>query len=340
FWLLGLVMLGMPLAHPSALAQAPKGKQAKSVEVIRLVTLGPRSTPWWRVFQSWKTSLRQDSDGALKLDVRPGTAAGDEKAVVRKLKASRIDAATLSVTGLAMLVPEAAVLQAPGLVDDYARYDKVRAALRAELEAAFAQRGYVVLGWGHLGRARLMSTKAIPHPAALAQAKSLTWPGDPVFHHVLAQAGAKKVARIPLSKVRQALEQGRIEVAPASALAALYLGWQPHLKYVSKQSNAVLVSATVMRKARFDALRAAAGSKATQALTSTGAKAHRLMRKLVAKRDEAAYRELRKAGLKSMDLGAQRRAWQKLADATSQRIAKQAGLFDKAWLKKAKDAAQ
>lgn len=323
-WLLGLALISSAL--PSASAQG--GGEAKE---LRWVTLGPQGTPWWRAFSGLSGSLSKETQGKAKLKLSALGVNGDEAALVRKLREGSVDGATLTAVGLAKLVPEALILQAPGLIDDEKKLDRAQEVLRKELEAAFDRAGFRVLGFYHAGSARFFVRKGLDQapakPEDLKNFKVATLADDRLFASFLDTVGAQKRVRLPIAQVRSALGSGAVDLAPASALAALYLGWHSEVGGISKESNSLLISATVVRKAAFDKLNA----EEQKALVQNAERAHQWLREALRKRDEQSYAEFVKAGAKPFSLTPQRKAWEEASKKARTKLA-QAKVFPKAWL--------
>ena len=74
-------------------------------------------------------ALRERSGRGLQRKHRPedlnGGVRGDEELVVRKMKSGQLDGAAVTAVGLSKIVPNALVLQLPGLFDSYKELDYV-----------------------------------------------------------------------------------------------------------------------------------------------------------------------------------------------------------------------
>lgn len=309
--LAALVAVGVSL--PGTAAPVASAQQART---LHLATLAPRGSKWMRVFDAWSGSLKKATQGKLALSVEPGSASVDDRAFVRRMKAGRLDGATLAASGLSETVPEALVLAVPGLPDDPAALDKARKALDAKFQAAFEAKGYHLLGWADLGQARLFSNgKPVRTPDDLEAMKPWSRSDDVVFPAVLAAAGARPV-QLPLEQVQPALKKGRVNVVPASALAAVGTGWYSDLGYVTADPLWTLVGATVVRKDVYASLPA----DQRAALDDTATKAHALLRKVMRSEDQSAYRTLTGRGIQATKLG-NRAAWSAVARKAQARLA-------------------
>ncbi|MCA9583340.1 MAG: TRAP transporter substrate-binding protein DctP, partial [Myxococcales bacterium] len=186
--------------------------------------------------------------------------------------------------------------------------DRVREALDPEFQAEFGKAGYTLMGWGDVGRARLFSSKEIQKPADLKTVNPWAWRDDVIFGEVLKVIGANG-RRLGVNEVLPALQTGRIDAFPSSALAAVSLQWYNHAKFVTKQSDSIVIGATILRKDKVDALPA----DLQKILTDSAARAHKLLAGGIRKADDQAYKALLKRGVKEVDISAHQAEWEKMA---------------------------
>ena len=69
--------------------------------VIKMATLAPEGSSWFRVLQEMGEDWRKASDGEVTLRIYPGGVAGDEDAMIRKMRIGQIQAAAITGIGLA-----------------------------------------------------------------------------------------------------------------------------------------------------------------------------------------------------------------------------------------------
>ena len=144
--------------------------------------------------------------------------------------------------------------------------------LSSRLEAQFERNGYVLAGWGDVGKARLFSKRRIAQPSDMRQARPWVPRGDAVFSELLNVIGANP-RRLGIPEVYPALQTGMVDTVPGSALAAVSLQWYTRLDYYSQQNNGILIGATILKKDKVDAL----SEEHRTALMETSQRAHRLL---------------------------------------------------------------
>ncbi|MCG3172236.1 MAG: hypothetical protein GMKNLPBB_00382 [Myxococcota bacterium] len=96
-------------------AVLPAAIAADDPMVVRFGTLAPDGTPWARLLQSFKKKVETDSKGRIQVKLYLNGVQGDEKDMLRKIRAGQLNAGGFSTSGLAAVVPELQVLELPFL---------------------------------------------------------------------------------------------------------------------------------------------------------------------------------------------------------------------------------
>ncbi|MFW5920224.1 MAG: TRAP transporter substrate-binding protein DctP, partial [Polyangiales bacterium] len=305
---------------------------AQGQNTLRIATLAPRGSSWMKVFNAWNASVKKETGGKLQLRFYPGGVAGDERDFIRKMRAGQLDGAAVTSTGLGQVVRPVLVLQVPGLFDEYSKLDKVRKQLDDEIEAKFEDNGYKLLGWGDVGKGRIFSNKPIKKPSDLKSTRPWAWRDDVIFSTFLDGVGANPV-RLGVPEVYPALQTGMVDTVPASALAAVSLQWFTKLTHVTKQSNSILIGATILKKDKYDAL----PDDQRKALMETSKKAHELLSRQIRRDDKRAYKTIKRRGMTEVDISAHEGEWNKAAKKTRDKLAGR--LFPKSLLQRVQRAA-
>lgn len=295
----------------------PRPVDAQEGITLRIATLAPRGSSWARVFDAWNNSLRQATNNQLSLRVYYGGSQGDERDVVRKIRIGQLDGASMTSTGLGLLARSVLVLQAPGVVEDYAQLDRARAALSADFQAQFLESGVRLLGWGDVGEGRIFSNRAITRPRDLRSVRPWVWRDDSMFGEFLSVVGANGV-RLGVPEVLPALSTGQIDTFVASATAASALQWHTRVTHVTQQANSILVGATVLSQAKYESL----SPELQTALDETSAQAHTALVRRIRRDDARYYTALTtRHGLTAVDTTPFRSEWTDAARQTRERLA-------------------
>lgn len=313
-----MVMALLALALAALPGTMPRSAGAQDDAVtLRIATLAPRGSSWTRIFDAWNNTLRQRTNNRLQLRIYAGGTQGDERDVIRKIRINQLDGAAVTSTGLSLVVRPVLVLQAPGVVENYEQLDRARAAMHSEFTQQFEQNGIKLMGWGDVGQGRLFSNRPILRPQDLRSVRPWVWRDDSMFGEFLEVVGANGV-RLGVPEVLPALSTGQVDTVISSATAASALQWHTRTTHVTQQANTMLIGATILSKARYDALPA----DLRQALDETSAQAHdQLVRRI--RRDDDRYYEVltTRHGLTPVDLTPYQNEWREASRQTRERLA-------------------
>jgi TRAP-type C4-dicarboxylate transport system substrate-binding protein len=228
--------------------------KAVETKLIRVATLAPKNSPFLRAFDELDQSVRQATGGAVGFQMFSSGVAGDEVNVVRKMRVGQLDSGMVTSDGLGLMVPEVNVLRAPGVISSYAQLETVTRELLPEFDTIFDQKGFKLISWGEAGEYRYFSREPIQHPNDIKRMRPWLWPQSPVMQETWRAVGATPVP-LGLPEVFGALQTKMVDLVESTSLAYVALQWHSTgQKYVSQDSNGMLMGAWVMNKQTFDEL--------------------------------------------------------------------------------------
>ncbi len=286
---LGIALLALSLLLPN-IAGAKRYK-------FRIATIAPKGSTWVNIMEKMRREVRRKTKGQVRFKFYTGGRMGDEKLVVRKMKAGSLHGAAVTSIGLVQIVPSVLVLQLPGLFRNYKELDYVREKLDAKFREKFRQKGFVLLGWGDLGYVYLYSKRKINSVNSLRHAKIWGWTDDPLTRKYAQVAGVTPHL-LGLLDVRASLQTGAIDTVAGTPLAIIAMQWHPYLKYRIKFRFAIGIAATVVTKKSFDRLPA----NLQKTVLAISRKYHRKLIKAVRRDNRRAKRVLRRKGIKGIKL--------------------------------------
>ena len=224
-------------------------------ESIKFATLAPKGSTWMNNFEAMGKEIRAKTDGDLRLRIYPNGVQGDELDVIRKMRAGLIHAGAMTATGLGEIQEEVLIFQLPRMFRTYEELDYVRDYLRDDLDKAFMDAGYVLLGMGDLGFYYIFSNQPIRTIADLQSPNVKMWARttDRIGLMFFKNADIATVPR-EVTQVLGSLYSGHINTLTASPYVTIALQWHDKFKYMTNLPVSVGVGATVMTKEKFDEL--------------------------------------------------------------------------------------
>lgn len=303
-------------------------REAQAGDVLKVGTLAPAASPWGDVFKVWTKAVKKKSKGNLELQFFYNGQQGDEGAMVGKMKAGQLDGAAITSVGLSKIHKPILALQMPGLATSWETIDKIRDAMKGDFETGLKQNGFVLLGWGDVGQAHLMSKGfAVRVPDDLKGKKPYMWRDD-IIQPVLYQVIGTTPVPLNVPEVLPKLNTGSVNVLNVPALAAEQLQWSARLDHIGSDVGGIGIGALVFSSKRVDSL---PGDMRTM-LLKTGSLAGKALTKRIRKEDAAAFGRM-KSKMTVVDLDASQRAeWQKVFKTVRSRLGQ--GTFDPALINK------
>lgn len=292
-------MLCLPVAHLDA-------------KNIKFATLAPKGSTWMNNFEAMGKEMRAKTDGKLRLRIFPNGVQGDELDVVRKMRAGLLHAGAMTATGLGEIQKEVLIFQLPRMFKTYGELDYVRDYLQSDLESAFKDAGYILLGMGDIGYYYIFSNQPIRTIADLQASSVKMWARttDRIALEFYKRADIATVPR-EVSQVLPSLYSGQLNTVVASPYVAVALQWYDQFKYMSDLPVNVGIGATIITRERFDQL-----SPLEQKVLRETAQAyqHDLIQDIRKDNDRALEALQKKAGIEVVEFAeSDREAWDALA---------------------------
>lgn len=284
--------------------------------VVKMATLAPEGSSWYRVLQEMGEEWRKASGGAVTLRIYPGGVAGDEDAVIRKMRIGQIQAAAITGIGLAYLDPSFYALHIPMLYASDEEFDHVRDRYAPVLERKMEEKGFVVLNWGDAGWVHFFSKTPVVTPADAKALKIFQWSGDTNLLQLYKETGFHPV---PLSTndLLPSLQTGMVNGFSSTPLVALAFQWFGLAPHMTDLRYAPLTGATVIEKRAWEKIPPAMRPKLLDASRRAGLRLRAEIRRL----NREALEVMVKNGLKVHKVPPEVQAqWRKMVEEVHPRI--------------------
>ncbi|MBP2673217.1 MAG: putative dicarboxylate transporter-DctP subunit [Deltaproteobacteria bacterium] len=269
-FLLAGILLGLPAPSASA---API--------VVKMATLAPEGSSWYKVLQGMGEEWKKASGGEVLLRIYPGGVAGDEDAMIRKMRIGQIQAAAVTGMGLAYLDKSFYALHIPMMYASDEEFDYVRDRYAPVLEKKLEEKGFIVLNWGDAGWVHFFTKTPVVSPE---EAKALklflsSSGGDPTLLQLYKETGFRPVP-LAVTDLLPGLQTGMVNGYNATPLVSLAFQWFGLAPHMADLRWAPLTGATVIEKRTWEKIPADMRGKLLEASRAAGIKLRVEIRRL------------------------------------------------------------
>jgi len=220
---------------------------------LKLATIAPEGSPWMAVMRSGGNEIRQRTEGRVELKFYGGGVMGNEKSVLRKMRAGQLHGGAFSSTALTEVYPDLTLRALPLVLRDYADYDAMAAALDGQFRQGLEAAGFVNFGFAEAGISLPMGTVPVRTLEDLDGQKMWVPEGDIVSYAIMQALGLAPIP-LPLTDVMTGLQTGLINVIGGSASGAIAFQWYTEVQYISQVPLAFLFSSLVIDRQAFQNL--------------------------------------------------------------------------------------
>jgi TRAP-type transport system periplasmic protein len=259
---------------------------------VKLATVVPTNSIWDLALRQMGTDWQKATDGRVTLTVFSGGVQGDEPTVLRKMRLDVLNAASLTVVGLANIDAGFNVFNMPFFFESYDELNAVVDALSPALRQRADSRGFVLLNWGHGGWLQIFTKRPVEHVEDLKRIAMFTSAGDDRMTQWYKRNGFTP-RPMAMTDILTGLTTGMVEGLPTPPIAALAFQWYKHTPYMLDIGLAPAVGATVMAKKTWTKISEADRAKLLDASAAT----EKRLRDLVPKQDAFAIEAMKKNGL-------------------------------------------
>jgi len=289
---------------------------ARAQVVVKMATLVPEGSKYHLVLKEMLEKWKTATQGRVTARLYPGSVAGDDQDVVRKMRLGSLNAGLLTSAGVQAIDPSVMAFQVPML---YASYDEIDHALSVygpKVEASMAAKGFVVLAWADGGWVRFFTKTPVRTPDDLKPLKLFAWGNDTDAIEIWKGAGFNPVP-LPSTEISTALQTGLVSALPTTPTAAVLLQWYQHAKNMTDVKWGLLLGAMLVNRATWDKI-SPEDQKAVRAAAAEAGARLRTEARASEERDIAA---MQKRGLHVVAVDAKAEsAWRTAAEAAYPKV--------------------
>jgi TRAP-type transport system periplasmic protein len=283
--------------------------------VIKLATLAPRDSTWYRILEEMGEGWKQASGGRVRLRIYAGTQ-GDESDIMRRLRVGQLQAAAVTTVGLGSIDASTQAFHIPLAFNSSEELEYVQSRVRGRIERALLDKGFVVLNWGEAGWTRFFTKAPVASPDDLRKVKLFVWSTGKSSDDIWKDNGFQPVALSSVD-ILPGLQTGMIAAINVPPLAALSNQWFAFTGYMTDLPWAPLTGATIIVKSSWEQI----PQDLRAALARTAQEAGEKMRKEVRNLEQRAIDEMVKRGLQVVKVPPDTaRQWNKMVESIYPRL--------------------
>jgi len=200
---------------------------------LKIATVSPEGSYWMTRMREGAGEIAERTERRVQLKFYGGGVMGNDKKVLRKMRAGQLHGGTFTSGGLAERDPDLQLYGLPLLFQtaDEVRYvrDRMDSVLIKQLEE---KTGLVSFGLASGGFARLMSNEPVRTLDDLRGQKVWVPEGDGISYAAMQALGLAPVT-LPITDVLTGLQTGLIEIIGSPAVGAVVLQWHTKVRYMS-----------------------------------------------------------------------------------------------------------
>ena len=163
--------------------------------------------------------IGRETGGEVRIRIIAGGAAGDETAMISKMRIGQVQMAAVSNVGLAELDPSAWTLSIPMVFRDYPEWDHVREAMNPEIAEALRGQGFQVIAWADVGWLHFFASDPVHTLQDLQALKLAGASNDQTVLDLLRWSGLDPV-QISSVELVSGFQTGLIEAVPMPIVLA------------------------------------------------------------------------------------------------------------------------
>jgi TRAP-type C4-dicarboxylate transport system substrate-binding protein len=220
---------------------------------FKIATIAPEGSQWMLDLRSAADKIKQESDGRVTIKFYGGGVMGNDKKVLRKIRAGQLHGGVFTANGLAERYPEIVLYGLPMVFRSQDEVDHVRAQMDPVLAAGLLEAGFVSFGFAGGGFAKLMGNEPITRLEDLRGRKVWVPEGDRISYKAMEAIRLSPVV-LPITDVLTALQTGLLEYIATPPVGAVVLQWYTKVSYVTVFPFAYTLGAMVIEAREFSKL--------------------------------------------------------------------------------------
>jgi TRAP-type C4-dicarboxylate transport system substrate-binding protein len=226
---------------------------AQAATTFKIATTAPEGTAWMEAMRRGADEIGRRTEGRVQFAFYPGGVMGNDRSVLRKIRAGQLQGGAIGAGGLSEVYPELGVYGLPFNFRSYAEADYVRSKMDAGLLEGLKKSGFVGFGLSENGFAYLLSGHPVRRVEDLKGHKVWVPEGDAISAAAFQAVGVSPVP-LPLTDVLTGLQTGLVDTVGTSPVGAIALQWHTRVKYLADLPLSYLCGGLMIERKAFEKL--------------------------------------------------------------------------------------
>jgi TRAP-type C4-dicarboxylate transport system substrate-binding protein len=220
---------------------------------IKIATIVPDGSAWLLEMRRAGKEIERQTAGRVKLKFYPGGVMGNDKTVLRKLRAGQLHGGAFTSGALTAVYPDVELYSLPLLFRSYEEVDYVRERMDDKLKLGLAEAGFVALSISDGGFAYMLSQMPLRRVKDMVGTK--VWlPEDDVMSQVTLDIAGVSPVPLAISDVYTALQTGLVNTVAAPPMGAIAFQWHTKVRYLTDVPLMYLVGVLALDRRIFEKL--------------------------------------------------------------------------------------
>lgn len=224
-------------------------------KILKIATIAPEGSNWMKIMREGAQAIKERTQGRVAIKFYTGGVMGNEKSVLRKIRANQLHGGAFTGGGLADVYPDMRLYSLPMMFQSLDELDYVRAQMDKILINGLSEAGFVSFGFAEGGFAQVMSNVPVRTMKDLKGKKIWVPEGDPVSYVLMESLGLSPVT-LPITDVMTGLEAGLVDIVATSPIGAIAFQWHTKLRYITELRLIYLFATLVIDREVFSTLTA------------------------------------------------------------------------------------
>jgi len=237
----------------SLLAAFTTAVPTASARTLKIATVMPDGSAWLEEMREAASEITEKTEGRVKLKFYPGGVMGNDKTVLRKIRAGQLQGGAFTSGTLAAVFPDIELYSMPLLFRSYEEVDYVRERMDGKMRSGLEKAGFVALAVSDGGFAYLLSRNPIHKVEDLSGAKVWIVEDDVMSQIAFDIAGVAPVP-LPLADVYTGLQTGLVDTVAAPPMGAIAFQWHTKVKYLTDVPLMYLTGILAVERRAFEKL--------------------------------------------------------------------------------------